>query len=67
MGLLLTTIAAASVWIVLVALGRKPFDALLVAILMILIAGTARVIAPFRPAPQEGGPGERLHPSLTRR
>ena len=27
MGLILTTIVAASVWIVLVAIGRKPFDA----------------------------------------
>jgi hypothetical protein len=43
MGLILTTIAAASVWIILVALGKKPFDGLLVAILMILIAGTLRV------------------------
>ncbi len=49
MGLILTTIAAASVWIILVALGRKPFDGLLVAILMILIAGTAHVITNYLP------------------
>ena len=39
MGLLLTTIAASSVWIVLWALGVKSFDACSVTILMILIAG----------------------------
>jgi uncharacterized integral membrane protein len=59
MGLLLTTIAAASVWIILVALGKKPFDALLVGILMILIAGTARVfnthVANRRSGRDEGG------------
>ena len=54
MGLILTTIAAASVWIVLVALGRKPFDALLVAILMILIAGTAHVITKYLPQRKKG-------------
>jgi len=59
MGLILTTIAAASVWLILVSLGRKPFDALLVAILMILIAGTLRVfnthVANRRSGPDEGG------------
>ena len=30
MGLLLTTIAAAALWIVLLSLGIKPFDALMV-------------------------------------
>ena len=49
MGLILTTIAAASVWIILVALGRKPFDALLVGILMILIAATAHVFTHTSP------------------
>ena len=54
MGLILTTIAAASVWIILVALGRKPFDALLVAILMILIAGTAHDHRQYLPSRRKG-------------
>jgi len=59
MGLILTTIAAASVWLVLVSLGRKPFDGLLVAIFMILIAGTLRVfnthVANRRSGRDDGG------------
>jgi hypothetical protein len=49
MGLLLTTIAAASVWVVLVSLGTKPFDALMLGILMVFLAAAAHVFAPFLP------------------
>jgi hypothetical protein len=49
MGILLTTIAAAAVWIVLLSLGVKPFDALLVGMLMVLIAATAHLFAPTLP------------------
>jgi hypothetical protein len=60
MGLLLTTIAAGSVWIVLIALGIKPFDGLLVALAMVLVAATAHVFAPFLPGNRrEEQPGER--------
>jgi hypothetical protein len=49
MGLLFTTIAAAATWIVLLSLGVKPFDALLVGILMVFLAATAKLLAPFLP------------------
>jgi hypothetical protein len=49
MTLLLTTIAAGAVWIVMLSLGIKPFDALMVAILMVLLAGFAKVAAPYLP------------------
>jgi len=41
MGLLLTTIAAGVVWIVLLSLGVKSFDALLLGVLMVFLAATA--------------------------
>jgi len=63
MGLLLTTIAAAAVWIVLLSLGIKPFDALLVSLLMMLIAATLHVFAPFLPGNRrEQRPGDRYIP-----
>ena len=63
MGLLLTTIAAGAVWIVLLSLGTKPFDALLVSILMIFLAATAKLIAPFMPwRSREAQPGDRYMP-----
>jgi hypothetical protein len=60
MGLLLTTIAAGAVWIVLISLGIKPFDGLLVSLAMVLVAATAHVFAPFLPGNRrEEQPGER--------
>jgi hypothetical protein len=49
MGLYLTTIVALVVWVVLWAVGVKSFDALLISMLMVLIAATARIFAPFLP------------------
>jgi hypothetical protein len=49
MGLLLTTIAGLVVWIVLWALDIKAFDAFMITVLMVVIAATARVVAPFLP------------------
>lgn len=49
MGLLFTVIAAAATWIVLLSLGTKPFDALLVGILMVFLAATAKLLSPFLP------------------
>ena len=67
MGILLTTIAAAAVWIVLLSLGIKPFDALLVGLLMVLIAATAHLLAPALPGAEAASEARRsLHPSLTR-
>jgi hypothetical protein len=52
MGLLLTLIAGLVVWIVLWAIGAKGFDAFLITILMLLIAGAAHILAPFLPGNQ---------------
>ena len=41
MGLLLTTIAGLVIWIVLWALGVKAFDAFMITLVMIVIAGDA--------------------------
>ena len=49
MALLLTTIFSAALWVVLIALGAKPFDALMLSVLIVLIAGTAKAVAPFLP------------------
>jgi hypothetical protein len=49
MGLLLTTIFSAALWVVLVALGVKPFDGLLLSVLLVLIAATMRAFAPYLP------------------
>ena len=47
MGLLLTTTAGLAVWIVLWSIGVKSFDAFLITFVMILLAATARIVAPF--------------------
>jgi hypothetical protein len=63
MALLLTTIFSAALWIVLISLGIKPFDALMVSTLLILLAGTAHAFAPFLPGsrrPEQ--PGDRYTP-----
>jgi hypothetical protein len=63
MGLLLTAIAAAAVWIVLASLGVKSFDALMVAIAMVLLAATAHVFAPYLPgAKRRVKPDDRYTP-----
>jgi hypothetical protein len=49
MALLFTTVAAAVVWIVLLSLDVKSFDALMVAIAMVFVAATAKLIAPSLP------------------
>ena len=60
MALLLTTIFSAALWIVLISLGVKPFDGLLVSVAIVLVAATARVFAPFLPGNRrEEQPGER--------
>ncbi len=56
MGLLLTAIAGLVVWVVLWALGVKAFDAFMIIVLMVLIAATARIVAPYLP----GNRSERL-------
>ena len=49
MGLLLTLIAGLVVWIVGWAVGVKSFDAFLVTILLLVVAGAVRLALPFLP------------------
>jgi hypothetical protein len=49
MGLFLTTCAGLVIWIVLWALGAKAFDAFMVTVLLVVIAGTVRIVTPYLP------------------
>ncbi len=49
MGLVLATTTALIIWIVLWAIGVKSFDAFLVAITIITLAATVRVVKPYLP------------------
>jgi hypothetical protein len=49
MGLFLTTCAGLVLWIILWAVGTKPFDAFLLALLMIIVAATLRFVTPYLP------------------
>ena len=57
MGLLLTTTAGLSLWVVLWALGFKSFDAFLITMLLVILAAAARMAMPSlpggRPSPDE--------------
>jgi hypothetical protein len=54
MGLLLTTTAGLAVWIVLWAIGIKSFDAFLITMVLVLLAATARLAAPYLPGGRSG-------------
>ena len=47
MGLVLTAVFGFVVWIVLWALGVKPFDAFLITILLVVSAAVARIAEPY--------------------
>jgi hypothetical protein len=49
MALFLTMCAGLVLWIVLWAVGVKPFDAFLLTLLMVVIAATARIVTPYLP------------------
>jgi hypothetical protein len=53
MGLLLTTVVGLVIWVVLWAVGAKGFDAFMVTALLIVVAATARMMAPFLPGNRE--------------
>jgi hypothetical protein len=53
--LLLTTIAGLVIWIVLWAIGVKSFDSFLIAILLVLLAGTWHLVAPHLPGARSAG------------
>jgi hypothetical protein len=63
MALLLTTIFSLALWIVLLSLGVKPFDSLLLAVLLILLAASVRVFRPFLAGDRGGdGPSDNFTP-----
>ena len=57
MGFILTALTGFVVWIVLWALEWKAFDAFMITVLMVLVAGTVRIVTPYlpgnRPDPDE--------------
>jgi hypothetical protein len=55
MGVLLTLIAGLVVWVVLWALGAGGFDAFMITVLMLVLAGAGHLLAPHMP----GRRGER--------
>jgi len=54
MGVLLATVFGLTVWIVGWALGAKAFDTFMIAVAIVVLAITARVIAPHLPNRQAG-------------
>ena len=68
MGILLTTIAGLALWIILWAIDVKSFDAFLITVLMVVIAATAHIVAPYPPGQPVGLIGTRAHvvPALCR-
>jgi hypothetical protein len=53
MGLVLTATAGLCLWIILWALNVSGFDAILIAVLMVLIATAVRTLLPFLPGRRE--------------
>jgi len=49
MGLVLTTTAALIVWILLWSIGAKGFDAFVIALAIITLGATARILKPYLP------------------
>ncbi|HEY8866305.1 MAG TPA: hypothetical protein VIM22_05175 [Solirubrobacteraceae bacterium] len=52
MGLLIATVTGLAVWIVLWAVGSKAFDSFMIAMAIVVIAATARILAPYIPGNQ---------------
>jgi hypothetical protein len=53
MGLILTATAGLMIWIVLWAIGVSGFDAILIAVLMVLVALAVRQVLPYLPGRQD--------------
>ena len=49
MGLVVATTFGLVVWIVMWALGVKPFDAFMITVLVVLIGATTRILLPYLP------------------
>ena len=53
MGLVVATTAGLVVWIVLWALGAKAFDSFMITMVIVIIAATTRMLAPYLPGRDE--------------
>jgi hypothetical protein len=49
MGIILTLITGLVVWVVLWAIGAKSFDAFMITVLLLLLAGAAHLLLPHMP------------------
>lgn len=49
MGLVVATTIGLVIWLVLWALGVKPLDSFLITLAVVVVAATARILAPFLP------------------
>jgi hypothetical protein len=49
MGFILASTAGLIVWIVLWALGAKPFDSFMITAVILVVAATLRIVAPHLP------------------
>jgi hypothetical protein len=49
MGLVVATTTGLVIWIVMWALGTKPFDAFLITVVIVVLGATARMLAPYLP------------------
>jgi hypothetical protein len=54
MGLVVATTFGLIIWIVMWALGVKPFDSFLITVLVVLLGATARMLAPYLPGNRGG-------------
>jgi len=54
-GVLLTLIAGLVVWVVLWAIGAKSFDAFMITVLMLVVAGGAHLLFPHLPGRSREG------------
>ena len=49
MGLVVATTLGLVIWLVLWAIGGKAFDAFMITVLIVLVAATLRMLAPYLP------------------
>lgn len=56
MGIVLATTAGLVLWIVLWSLEAKPIDGFMITVVIVLLAGTVKMVAPFLPG-AGGGKG----------
>jgi hypothetical protein len=54
MGLVLATTTGLVIWLVMWALGVKPFDSFLITVLIVVVAATVRILLPYLPGNREG-------------